>query len=187
VLAEGVLHFGGIDVLISNAGSFPASAYLEETSDEQWESALSLNLDSHFKVLREAIPYLKEGFDAAVVVVASKNTLAPGPGAGAYSVSKAALTQLARVAALELAGDGVRVNVVHPDAVFDTGIWTDEVLKARADKYGLSIDEYKRRNLLSTEIDSSDVARAIVAMADQSFAKSTGLQITIDGGNERTV
>ncbi len=186
-LAEGVLHFGGIDVLVSNAGSFPASAYLEETSDEQWESALSLNLDSPFKLRREAIPYLKEGFEAAVVVVASKNTLAPGPGAGAYSVSKAALTQLARVAALELAGDGVRVNVVHPDAVFDTGIWTDEVLKARADKYGLSVDEYKCRNLLSTEIDSSDVARAIVAMADQSFAKSTGLQITIDGGNERTV
>ena len=102
-------------------------------------------------------------------------------------MSKAALTQLARVAALELAGDGVRVNVLHPDAVFDTGIWTDEVLKARADKYGLSIDEYKRRNLLSTEIDAADVARAIVAMADRSFAKSTGLQITIDGGNERTV
>ncbi len=186
-LEEGVLYFGGIDMLVSNAGSFPASSYLEETTDEQWGKALSLNLDSHFKVLRAAIPYLKEGFDASVAVVASKNALAPGPGVGAYSVSKAALTQLARVAALELAGDGIRVNVLHPDAVFDTGIWTDEVLKARAEKYGLSIEEYKRRNLLSTEISSEDVARAILAMIDQSFIKSTGLQLTIDGGNERTL
>ena len=186
-LAEAVLHFGGIDILVSNAGSFPASTYLQETSDKQWSSTLGLNLDSHFKVMREAIPYLREGFDASVVVVASKNSLAPGPGVGAYSVAKAALTQLARVAALELADYGIRVNVLHPDAVFDTGIWTDEVLTARAEKYGLTVDEYKRRNLLSTEISRNDVARAILAMADQSFAKSTGMQLTIDGGNERTL
>jgi rhamnose utilization protein RhaD (predicted bifunctional aldolase and dehydrogenase)/NAD(P)-dependent dehydrogenase (short-subunit alcohol dehydrogenase family) len=186
-LAAGVLHFGGIDILVSNAGSFPPSAYLEDTTDEQWTQALELNVDSHFKVLRAATPYLKAGFNPAVVVVASKNTLAPGPGVGPYSVAKAALTQLARVAALELAEDGVRVNVLHPDAVFDTGIWTDEVLAGRAKKYGLSIKDYKRRNLLKTEISSADVAGAIVALADQTFAKSTGLQITIDGGNERTI
>jgi len=186
-LAGAVLHFGGIDILISNAGSFPASTYLQETSDKQWRNTLGLNLDSHFKVMREAIPYLQEGFDASVVVVASKNSLAPGPGVGAYSVAKAALTQLARVAAMELADHGIRVNVLHPDAVFDTGIWTDEVLTGRAEKYGLTVDEYKRRNLLSTEIHGSDVARAILAMADQSFAKSTGMQLTIDGGNERTL
>ena len=186
-LAAAVLHFGGIDILVSNAGSFPPSAYLADTPDEQWTQALELNVDSHFKVLRAATPYLKAGFDPAVVVVASKNTLAPGPGVGPYSVAKAALTQLARVAALELAEDGVRVNVLHPDAVFDTGIWTDEVLAGRARKYGLSIGEYKRRNLLKTEISSADVAGAIVALADQTFAKSTGLQITIDGGNERTI
>ena len=122
-----------------------------------------------------------------MIVVASKNVLAPGPGAGAYSVAKAALTQLARVAALELADHGIRVNVLHPDAVFDTGIWTDDVLNARAEKYGLTVDEYKRRNLLATEISSDDVARAILAMADKDFAKSTGMQLTIDGGNERTL
>jgi len=182
-----VLWFGGIDIVVSNAGSFPTGAYLQDTSDEQWHAALALNLDSHFKVIREVIPYLKEGFDASVIVVASKNVLAPGPGAGAYSVAKAALTQLARVAALELADHGIRVNVLHPDAVFDTGIWTDDVLNARAEKYGLTVDEYKRRNLLATEISSDDVARAILAMADKDFAKSTGMQLTIDGGNERTL
>jgi rhamnose utilization protein RhaD (predicted bifunctional aldolase and dehydrogenase)/NAD(P)-dependent dehydrogenase (short-subunit alcohol dehydrogenase family) len=182
-----VLHFGGIDVLFSNAGSFPASAYIEELTDEQWDTALSLNLDSHFKVLRAAIPYLREGIDSAIVINASKNALAPGPGVGAYSVAKAALAQLARVAALELAGDGVRVNVLHPDAVFDTGIWTDEVLAARAEKYGLTVEDYKRRNLLATEISSSDVAAAVLSLVDSSFAKSTGMQLTIDGGNDRTI
>ncbi len=186
-LELGVLHFGGIDIVVSNAGSFPGSSYLQETSDKEWDSALTMNLDSHFKVMREAIPYLKEGFEPSVIVVASKNSLAPGPGAGPYSVAKAALTQLARVAALELADHGVRVNVLHPDAVFDTGIWTDDVLAERAEKYGLTIDEYKRRNLLSTEISRNDVARAILAMTDKSFAKSTGMQLTIDGGNERTL
>ena len=186
-LAAAVLHFGGIDILVSNAGSFPASSFLEDTNDEQWRTALGLNLDSHFKVLREAIPYLKVGIDPAVVINASKNALAPGPGVGAYSVAKAALTQLARVAALELAGDGVRVNVLHPDAVFDTGIWTDEVLQARADKYGMTVNEYKRRNLLSTEIGSCDVAQAVLTLVDDSLTKSTGLQMTVDGGNERTI
>jgi len=186
-LSTAVLHFGGIDILVSNAGSFPASSFLADTTDEAWSAALGLNLDSHFKVLRAAIPYLKEGIDPAVVFNASKNTLAPGPGVGTYSVAKAALTQLARVATLELAPDGIRVNVLHPDAVFDTGIWTAEVLQARADKYGLTVDEYKRRNLLATEISSLDVARAVLRLADDSFACSTGMQLTIDGGNERTV
>jgi len=185
--SEGVLHFGGVDILFSNAGSFPPGSYLEQTTDAQWSGVLSVNLDSHFRVLREAIPYLREGFDSAVVINASKNAIAPGPGVGAYSVAKAALTQLARVAAMELAADGVRVNVLHPDAVFDTAIWTDDMLKARADKYGLSIEDYKRRNLLKTEIASVDVARAVLALLSKSFGKSTGLQLTIDGGNERTI
>ena len=186
-LADGVLHFGGLDILVSNAGSFPAGAYLEETTDEQWDATLRLNLDSHFKVLRAAIPFLKEGFDASVIVIGSKNCLAPGPGAGAYSVSKAGLTQLARVAAMELAGDNIRVNVLHPDAVFDTGIWSDEMLEERAEKYGLSIEEYKHRNLLGTQINSRDIARAALSLASRNFAKSTGLQLAIDGGNERTL
>ncbi|NND54467.1 MAG: bifunctional aldolase/short-chain dehydrogenase [Gammaproteobacteria bacterium] len=186
-LAEAVLHFGGIDILFSNAGSFPPSAPIESTGDDDWSQALELNVDSHFKVLRAAIPYLRVGIAPSVIINASKNVPAPGPGAAAYSAAKAALTQLARVAALELADDRIRVNVLHPDAVFDTGIWTDDVLQARADKYGMSVAEYKRRNLMATEVSAADVAAAVVALADSTFAQSTGLQITIDGGNERTV
>ncbi len=93
-----------------------------------------------------------------MVVVGSKNVPAPGMGAGAYSASKAALMQLARVAALEWADAGIRVNAVHPDAVFDTNLWTDEIIAARAERYGLTVDQYKRRNLLGAEITSADVA-----------------------------
>jgi NAD(P)-dependent dehydrogenase (short-subunit alcohol dehydrogenase family) len=122
-----------------------------------------------------------------VVVMGSKNVRAPGPGAAAYSASKAALTQLARVAALEWAEDGIRVNVLHPDAVFDTGLWTEEVLAARAAHYGLSVEQYKRRNLLKTEITSRDVAELAAELCGPLFAKVTGAQIPIDGGDPRAI
>ncbi|MCB0109949.1 MAG: SDR family oxidoreductase, partial [Caldilineaceae bacterium] len=134
-----------------------------------------------------AVPYLKVGVDPAIVIIASKNVPAPGPGAGAYSVAKAGLTQLARVAALELGGDGIRVNVLHPNAVFDTGIWTPEVLASRAQSYGISVDAYKRNNLLKAEITSHDVAALACALAGPLFAKTTGAQVPIDGGNERVI
>jgi NAD(P)-dependent dehydrogenase (short-subunit alcohol dehydrogenase family) len=112
---------------------------------------------------------------------------APGPGAAAYSVAKAGFTQLARVAALELAKHGIRVNIIHPDAVFDTGIWTDEVLQKRAQHYGMSVQQYKTKNLLQVEITSGDVAELVCAMAGPAFSKTTGAQVPIDGGNERVI
>jgi len=179
--------FGGIDILVSNAGTFPASVNIEELSDELFEKTLDINLTGHLRLMRACIPYLRLGFDPTVIVMASKNVPAPGPGAGAYSASKAALTQLARVAALELAPDGIRVNILHPNAVFDTGVWTDEVLTKRASHYGLSVEEYKKSNLLKTTITSRDVARLVVAMAGPAFSKTTGVQVPIDGGNERVI
>ncbi len=122
-----------------------------------------------------------------VVIVGSRNVPAPGPGAAAYSASKAALTQLARVAALEWGSDSIRVNTVHPDSVFDTGIWTDAVLTARAAAYNLSVEDYKRRNVLRTEVHSTDVAAVVTALCSPAFAKTTGAQIPIDGGNERVI
>ena len=122
-----------------------------------------------------------------VVVNASKNVPAPGPGAAAYSASKAALTQLARVAALEWGSRKIRVNIVHPNAVFDTGIWDDATLTSRATSYGLTVDEYKRNNLLGVEICAADVADVIVALCTPTFAKTTGAQVPIDGGTDRTL
>lgn len=186
-LKRSVARFGGLDILVGNAGIFPPSETIESTNPDTWERSLQLNLTSHQRLLQKALPLLKLGFDPAVVFIASKNVPAPGPGVSAYSVAKAGLQQLARVAALELAPHGIRVNTVHPNAVFDTGIWTEQVLEKRAAHYGLSIDEYKRNNLLKTEITSRDVGELVVDLTGPTFAKTTGAQVPIDGGNERVI
>ncbi|MDL2122660.1 MAG: bifunctional aldolase/short-chain dehydrogenase [Deltaproteobacteria bacterium] len=182
-----VRSFGGLDILVTNAGIFPASRSIEEMDDESWNRSMEINLTSHQRLLKACIPYLKQGIDPAVIFIASKNVPAPGPGASAYSVAKAGLTQLARIAAMELAVFGIRVNIVHPDAVFDTGIWTQEVLEGRAKHYGLTVAEYKTKNLLKTEVTSKDVAAMVCAMAGRAFAKTTGAQVPVDGGNERVI
>jgi NAD(P)-dependent dehydrogenase (short-subunit alcohol dehydrogenase family) len=182
-----IRRYGGLDILISNAGIFTANQRIEDLKEEAWADSMELNLSSHQRLLKMCIPYMKHGIEPAIVFVASKNVPAPGPGAAAYSVAKAGLTQLARVAAMELGADGIRVNVIHPDAVYDTALWTPEVLAQRAKHYGLSIQEYKTKNILKTEVRSKDVARLVCALVGPAFAKTTGAQIPIDGGNERVI
>ena len=182
-----VRRFGGLDILISNAGIFPSSAMIAQIDQGAWQKSLAVNLTSHQRLLKQCIPYLSLGINPAVVIVASKNVPAPGPGAAAYSVAKAGLTQLARVAALELAAKNIRVNVVHPNQIFDTAIWTPKVLEARAKHYQMSVQEYKTSNLLKTEITSRDVANLAATMAGPVFGKTTGAQVPIDGGNERVI
>ena len=182
-----VLRFGGLDIVVSNAGIFTESAPISEMKDEDWSRSLDVNLSAAMRLLRVSVPYLVHGIDPSIVIVGSKNVSAPGPGAAAYSAAKAGLTQLARVAALELASSGIRINTVHPNAVFDTSIWTNEVLQARANHYGLSVDEYRTSNLLGTQVSSQDVARMVCAMAGSLFAKTTGAQVPVDGGTERVV
>lgn len=186
-IGKAIAHFGGIDILVSNAGSFPTSVKIENMDDEAWSKSLELNLSAHMQLLRLCSPYLALGVDATVLFIGSKNVAAPGPGAGAYSVAKAGLAQLARVAALEMGGNGVRVNTIHPNAVFDTGIWSDSVLAQRAQHYQLSVDEYKKNNVLGCSVSSQDVAAMAVAMAGRAFACTTGAQIPVDGGNERVI
>lgn len=186
-VAETVRSFGGLDILVSNAGLFPESCRIAEMGDESWDRSMEINLTSHQRLLKNCIPYLKNGWNPSVIFVASKNVPAPGPGAAAYSVAKAGMTQLARVAALELGCDGIRVNVIHPNAVYDTALWTPELLAARACQYDCTIDEYKTNNCLKTEVTSADVAALVCALAGPGFAKTTGAQIPIDGGNERVI
>ena len=179
--AETVEAFGGVDIAVIAAGVFGPSSAIAELGEAPWRSVLSVNLDSVARLLRDLHPLLaRSPVGGRVVVIGSKNVAAPGRGAAAYSASKAALTQLSRVAALEWADDGIRVNVVHPDAVFDTGLWTPELLAERAAEHGVDVETYKRRNLLRTEITSADVARAVVALCDDTFRVTTGAQIPID-------
>jgi len=182
-----VQQFGGLDIVVSNAGIFTAGATIDNLDDAVWDRSLDVNLSSAMRVLRASVDYLKFGIDSAVVIVGSKNVSAPGPGAAAYSAAKAGLTQLARVAALELAQYGIRVNTVHPNAVFDTAIWTEEVLAGRAAHYGLTVSEYKTSNLLAQEVRSKDVAAMVCAMAGPDFSRTTGAQVPVDGGTERSV
>ena len=180
--------YGGIDIAVLAAGSFGASEQIAELDDDGWQRTLAVNTDAGAVLLRELHPLLtRSPIGGRVVVIGSKNVAAPGRGAAAYSASKAALTQIVRVAALEWAADSIRVNVVHPDAVFDTALWTPELLAERAARAGLEVDAYKRRNLLGLEITSADVARAVVALSDDTFRATTGAQIPIDGGNERVI
>ena len=189
---KGAIHqtvtlFGGIDMLITNAGIFPPSATIAEMPAETWQRSMDINVTSHQRLIQLCVPYLTLGYHPGIVIIGSKNVPAPGPGAAAYSVAKAGLTQLGRVAAMELGGKGIRVNIIHPNAVYDTAIWTPEVLQKRADHYGLTVEEYKTNNILKTEISSADVAELTVAFLGDKFSKITGAQIPIDGGNDRVI
>lgn len=182
-----VREFGGIDIVVSNAGIFPKNDHLDAMAQGDWDRTISINLTSHQKLMNKVIPFVKVGIDASIIFVGSRNFKAPGPGASAYSCSKAALTQLCRVAALELAPNKVRVNIVHPDAVFDTKLWTPEALQKSADRYGMTVEEYKTKNLMKVEIKSKDIGNMVAAMASPLFAKVTGAQIPVDGGNDRVI
>ena len=182
-----VQNFGGIDIVVSNAGIFTPSENLDSLSDDNWNKSMAINLTSHQKLIKYTAPFLKLGIDPTIIMVASKNFPAPGKGAAAYSVAKAGQTQLARLAALELGEFGVRVNTLHPHAVFDTAIWTPEVLASRAENYGMTVEEYKTNNVLKTEIKSDNVAQLVCSMAGSAFAKTTGAQVAIDGGSDRII
>ncbi|MDP7509166.1 MAG: SDR family oxidoreductase, partial [Acidimicrobiales bacterium] len=183
-----VERFGGLDIVVIAAGIFGTSAPISDLDADDYRTVQVVNVDSVVSLLHTTHPFLvRSPVGGRVSIIGSKNVAAPGRGALSYSTSKAALAQVARVAALEWADDGIRVNTVHPDAVFDTGLWNDDLLRERADKYGLSVDAYKTRNLLTTEVTSAGVAKVAVELCTDTFSATTGAQIPIDGGNERVV
>jgi NAD(P)-dependent dehydrogenase (short-subunit alcohol dehydrogenase family)/ribulose-5-phosphate 4-epimerase/fuculose-1-phosphate aldolase len=187
-LEAAVRRFGGLDMLILNAGVFPPGRRIADLDNSEWQRVMSINLDANLSLMREAHPLLKRApRGGRVVVIGSKNVPAPGPGAAAYSASKAALNQLARVAALEWGSDNIRVNSLHPNAVFDTGLWNEDVVQARATHYGLSVEQYKTNNVLKVEVSSHDVAELAAEMCGALFGKTTGAQVPVDGGNDRVI
>ena len=188
MIQKGVNNFGGVDMVVLNAGVFPKGKKFEDIDSKEWSDVFAINLNSNLTLLRELFPILKASYSQGrVVVIGSKNVPAPGPGAAAYSASKAALNQLIRVLSMEWGGHGIRLNTLHPNAVFDTGIWTNEVLESRASHYGMSVDEYKTNNLLGVKILSEDVSELAAEMCGKLFSKTTAAQIPVDGGNERVI
>jgi NAD(P)-dependent dehydrogenase (short-subunit alcohol dehydrogenase family) len=183
-----VRAFGGVDMVVLNAGIFPSSQPLQEVAADTWKQTMTVNVEAPLRILQLCHPMLRLAPKGGrIVVIGSRNVPAPGPGAAAYSASKAALNQVARVAALEWAKDGIRINSLHPDAVYDTGLWTPELLAARAKAYNMTVEQYRRKNLLKTEVASRDVAELAAELCGPLFAKTTAAQIPVDGGNERVV
>ena len=187
-VAQGVERFGGIDMVVAAAGIFGANAPIADLDMEEWSRTMRINLDGVTNVLsatHRMLALAPRG--GRVVLIGSKNVPAPGKGAAAYSASKAAVTQLGRVAALEWASDGIVVNTVHPDGVFDTGLWSDDLIEERAASYGMTSDQYRRRNLLSRSITSADIGTLVADMCGPGYAAVTGAQIPVDGGSDRVI
>ena len=181
------LAYGGLDILVSNAGIAPVGA-IDELSLADWQRAFDINTTGHFLVAREAVKLMREqAIGGNLVFMGTKNVTSPGRDFGAYSASKAAEVQLARVLAIENGQFGIRCNVVNPDAVFQgSGLWSQEVREQRAQAYGISVDEiedfYRQRNLLKERITAEDVAEAVLFLASDRSAKTTGAMIPVDGG-----
>ena len=178
--------FGGLDVLVSNAG-IAHVAGIERLELAEWERSLAVNATGHFLVSRAAVRLLRaQGLGGAIIVIATKNVLAPGKDFGAYSAAKAAAVQLARILAIENGECGIRVNIVNPDGVFDgSGLWR-AIGPDRARTYRLRPGQlqayYQQRNLLRARVLPEDVAEAVAFFASRRSAKTTGCILTVDGG-----
>ncbi|MCR4282487.1 MAG: bifunctional rhamnulose-1-phosphate aldolase/short-chain dehydrogenase [Bauldia sp.] len=189
--ADAVADYGGLDILVSNAG-ISSSAPIEDTTLAMWNRNMDILAKGYFLVSREAFRLMKrQKLGGAVVFVASKNGLAASPNATAYSTAKAAEIHLARGLALEGAAAGIRVNVVNPDAVLrGSKIWTGEWREQRAAAYKMKPDEleehYRQRSLLKRDVLPEDVAEAIYFLASDMSAKSTGNIINVDAGNAQS-
>ncbi len=186
--AETAVEFGGVDILVSNAG-IASSAPVEETSLALWNKNMAILSTGYFLVSREAFRVMKaQGIGGAIVFVASKNGLAASPNASAYCTAKASEIHLARCLALEGADHGIRVNVVNPDAVLrGSKIWEGEWLDQRASTYGTDkggLEEmYRKRSMLKRSVLPEDIAEAAYFLASDLSSKSTGNIINVDAGN----
>ncbi|MCA8914181.1 MAG: bifunctional aldolase/short-chain dehydrogenase [Planctomycetes bacterium] len=186
---EASRQYGGVDIVVPNAG-IAHSRPLEELDTDDWQRVMDVNVKGYFLVMREAARLMKkQGTGGHIIAIGSKNVMAPGAEFSAYSASKAAVHQLAKVTAMELAKDGIRVNVLAPDAVFGddrnpSGLW-DEVGPDRAKAHGIEFkqleEHYRNRNLLHARVTGRHVGNAVVFFATNQ-TPTTGATLPIDGG-----
>ncbi|WP_407865810.1 bifunctional rhamnulose-1-phosphate aldolase/short-chain dehydrogenase [Phyllobacterium phragmitis] len=189
--AETAVEFGGLDILVSNAG-IASSAPVEATELSMWHRNIDILATGYFLVSREAFRlFRRQKLGGNVVFVASKNGLAASPGASAYCTAKAAEIHLARCLALEGADAGIRVNTVNPDAVLrGSKIWNGEWREQRAASSKIEVSDleehYRNRSLLKLNVFPEDIAEAVYFLASDASAKSTGNIINVDAGNAQS-
>jgi NAD(P)-dependent dehydrogenase (short-subunit alcohol dehydrogenase family) len=188
LFADTSVNFGGLDILVSNAGIASAAA-IEDTTLALWQRNMDILSTGYFLVSRACVQVLKtQGIGGSIVFIGSKNALVASLGASAYCVAKASELHLARCLALECAPAGIRVNVVNPDAVLrGSRIWQGEWAEQRARQNhttpeGLE-EMYRNRSLLKRSVYPEDIAEAVAFLASDRSAKSTGNIINVDAGN----
>jgi rhamnulose-1-phosphate aldolase/alcohol dehydrogenase len=186
--ADCAREFGGLDILVANAG-IASAAPIEETTIALWRKNYDVLVEGYFLAARSAFGLMKLQNGGSIVFIGSKNALAATPNASAYASAKAASIHLARCLALEGAEHGIRVNVVNPDAVIrGSKIWDGDWRKERADSYGIDPGEeleefYRKRSLLKLNVLPEDIAEAVWYFASSASAKSTGNILNVDAGN----
>lgn len=186
-LKEAALAYGGIDVVVNNAGLATSSPF-DETTLQEWELNISVLGTGYFLVAREAFKQMKaQGIGGNMVFVGSKNSVYAGKNVSAYSSAKALEVHLARCIAAEGGEYGIRVNSILPDAILQgSAIWNSSWRNERAAAYGIKPDEleeyYRKRTTLLVNIYPKDIAEGILFFASSRSEKTTGCMLTIDGG-----
>jgi rhamnulose-1-phosphate aldolase/alcohol dehydrogenase len=187
VLDHAAISFGGVDLIINNAG-LSISKSIDEHTDEDWDLLYEVLVKGQFKITQGAIKVMKkQGLGGDIINIVSKNALVSGPNNAGYGSAKAAQLHLSRLNAAELGSDHIRVNVVNPDAVIsDSNIWAGGWAEGRAKAYGITVAElpayYAKRTLLNEIILPVDVANACFAFVGGLLSKSTGNVLNVDGG-----
>lgn len=182
-----VLAFGGVDIIINNAG-ISISKSIADHSIEEWDRLYDILVKGQFLVSQKGIEVMrKQGFGGDIVNIVSKNAVVAGPNNPGYGSAKAAQAHLTRLMAAELGADKIRVNTVNPDAVIsDSNIWAGGWAEGRAKAYGITVEElpayYAKRTLLNEIILPEDIANACFAFVGGLLSKSTGNALNVDGG-----
>lgn len=186
-MRDASLAFGGIDIVVNNAG-LSISKALDETTLADWDLLQNVLVKGQFLISRGAVEVMRrQGLDGSIINIVSKNALVSGPRNVGYGTAKAAQLHMSRLMAAELGTDGIRVNVVNPDAVIQgSNIWSGGWAEGRAKAYGISVDElpayYAKRTLLNETILPEDIAKAVFAFVGGLLEKSTGNVLNVDGG-----
>lgn len=184
---EASLAFGGVDIIINNAG-ISISKSITDHSIEEWDRLYDILVKGQFLVSKEGVKVLrKQALGGDIVNIVSKNSVVSGPNNAGYGSAKAAQAHMSRLLAAELGGDKIRVNSVNPDAVIaDSNIWAGGWAEGRAKAYGITVEElpayYAKRTLLNEAILPEDIANACFAFVGGLLSKSTGNVLNVDGG-----
>ena len=181
------LTFGGLDILVSNAG-VAYTGLINTLDSKDWEKSFAVNATGHFLVAKHSINTMRhQNIGGSIVFIATKNVTSPGAALGAYSAAKAAEAQLARVIAIENGDYGIRSNIINPDAIFEgSNLWSNEIKQERAKAHGVPAEEiqdfYRKRTLLKQPVTAEDVAETTLFLASDRSMKTTGAMIPVDAG-----